>query len=109
VIFLINSPEKLYTKVEPDFQILKDVNRIGTEQYDILYETQAELRYLKKELEAAKLLAAQTLDSYDEMKVHREYYQLLHSKAIKELNQTKKKLDKVHGNVDLEIAKVRKE
>lgn len=84
------SHEKLYGKVEPDFSILKEVSQIGTEQMDILRETQAELRYVHKELELAKLIASQTLESYDEMKVNREYYQLMHKKAVNELNKEKK-------------------
>ena len=83
------SSEKMYGREEPDFRILREVNLIGTEQFDILKETQAELRYVERELEAAKMLTGQTLESYDEMKINREYYQLLHSKAVKELNKEK--------------------
>jgi hypothetical protein len=56
-------------------KLLRDVNKIGKEKIDILKETKVELRYVYKELEAAKLLATQTLDDYDDMKLNKQFYQ----------------------------------
>ncbi|CAI2361741.1 unnamed protein product [Moneuplotes crassus] len=99
--------DQLYGKVEPDFSILKDISKVGTEQMDILQETQSELKYIHRELELAKLIAGQTLESYDEMKINREYYQLMHAKAVNELNIEKNKYKEAILNTNNEIQKAK--
>lgn len=58
-------------------------------------EWEYEVRYLRNELEAAKLLAAKSLTDYDEMKLDQQYYKLLYSKVTQELDSMKKEQENV--------------
>lgn len=79
--------------------LLKQLSKVGLNRFDELKETKIQLRYLRTELESAKLFASKTLTDYDGMKVEQQYFHRLYTKASDELDKVKKEHEEMLANL----------